>query len=91
MHRAAAVGHGEAVLRALVEHGARVDLRQDDGASAYQLAVRVGNTGGAAYLASIGADIDADSGRSLARAPARPGMPRRPARWSPATPGYWRR
>jgi ankyrin repeat protein len=56
LHRAAAVGHGEAVLRALVEHGARVDLRRDDGASAYQLAVRVGNTGGAAYLASVGAD-----------------------------------
>lgn len=56
LHRAAAVGHGEEVLRLLVEHGARVDLRRDDGASAYQLAIRVGNTSGAAYLARVGAD-----------------------------------
>lgn len=56
LHRAAAVGHGEEVLRALVEHGARVDARRDDGASAYQLAVRVGNSSGAAYLAAMGAD-----------------------------------
>lgn len=56
LHRAAAVGHGEDVLRALVEHGARVDLAREDGATAYQLAVRVGNTSGAAYLASVGAD-----------------------------------
>ncbi len=56
LHRAAAVGHGEAVLRALVEHGARVDLRRDDGATAYQLAMRAGNASGAAYLASVGAD-----------------------------------
>jgi ankyrin repeat protein len=39
-----------------LEHGARVDLRREDGASAYQLAVRVGNTSGAAYLARAGAD-----------------------------------
>lgn len=56
LHRAAAVGHGEEVLRALVTHGARVDLRRDDGVTAYQLAVRIGNRGGAAYLASVGAD-----------------------------------
>ncbi|MFN8666874.1 MAG: ankyrin repeat domain-containing protein [Gemmatimonadaceae bacterium] len=56
LHRAAAVGHGEEVLRALVERGARVDLRRDDGLTAYQLAVRVGQLSGAAYLASVGAD-----------------------------------
>lgn len=56
LHRAAAVGHGEDVLRALVTHGARVDVTRDDGASAYQLAVRVGNAEGAAYLASVGGD-----------------------------------
>lgn len=56
LHRAAAVGHGEAVLRALVAHGARVDLRRDDGATAYQLAYRIGNSDGAAYLAAAGAD-----------------------------------
>ncbi len=83
LHRAAAVGHGEDVLRALVEHGARVDLTRDDGASAYQLAVRVGNAGGAAYLASLGADTtltvvdrllgacatgDADTARAVVKA-----------------------
>jgi len=56
LHRAAAAGHGEPVLRALVEHGAHVDTRRDDGATAYQLAVRVGNVSGAAYLALAGAD-----------------------------------
>jgi ankyrin repeat protein len=56
LHRAAVVGHGEEILRALVEHGARVELRRDDGATAYQLAMRAGNTSGAAYLASVGAD-----------------------------------
>ncbi|MCC6927754.1 MAG: ankyrin repeat domain-containing protein [Gemmatimonadaceae bacterium] len=54
--RAAAVGHGEEVLRALVEHGARLDVPRDDGATAYQLAVRAGNVEGATYLASVGAD-----------------------------------
>ncbi|MFN8580043.1 MAG: ankyrin repeat domain-containing protein [Gemmatimonadaceae bacterium] len=55
LHRAAAVGHGEPVLRSLVSHGANVDLRRDDGATVYQLAVRSGNTSGAAYLAAVGA------------------------------------
>ncbi len=41
------------MLRALVEHGAHVDTRRDDGATAYQLTVRVGNVSGAAYLALV--------------------------------------
>lgn len=56
LHRAAAVGYGVEVLRGLVEHGARVDAERDDGATAYRLAVRIGNVSGAAYLASVGAD-----------------------------------
>jgi ankyrin repeat protein len=56
LHRAAAVGHGEAVLRSLITFGADVAARRADGATAYQLAVRAGNVGGAQALASVGAD-----------------------------------
>ncbi len=56
LHRAAAIGHGAAVLRALVERGAHIDARRDDGATSYQLAVRAGNLDGAEYLAAVGAD-----------------------------------
>ncbi|MBI3789780.1 MAG: ankyrin repeat domain-containing protein [Gemmatimonadetes bacterium] len=56
LHRAAAVGHDIAVLRALVDAGADVNLRRDDGATAYQLAVRAGRSDVAAFLAEAGAD-----------------------------------
>ncbi|MCC7053181.1 MAG: ankyrin repeat domain-containing protein [Gemmatimonadaceae bacterium] len=56
LHRAAAVGHGTDVLTRLVRHGARPDQRRDDGATAYQLAVRGGHVAAAAALASVGAD-----------------------------------
>jgi ankyrin repeat protein len=68
LHRAAAVGHDASVLRALVEHGARLDVRRDDGASAYQLACRVGNVDSAAYLASAGADVTLSPADRLLRA-----------------------
>ncbi len=54
--RAAALGHETAVLRMLIDHGADVAARRDDGATVYQLAMRAGNTDAAAYLASVGAD-----------------------------------
>ena len=57
LHRAAASGFGADVLRMLVEHGALVNTRRADGATAYALCVRSGNVGAAAYLASVGADI----------------------------------
>ncbi|MFN8573112.1 MAG: ankyrin repeat domain-containing protein [Gemmatimonadaceae bacterium] len=57
LHRAAAVGHGVEVLQGLVAHGAEIDRRRDDGATAYQLATRVGNVAVAEYLASAGADV----------------------------------
>jgi ankyrin repeat protein len=56
LHRAAAVGHDAAVLQLLVTHGASVALQRDDGASAYQLAMRAGNVDAAAFLARVGAD-----------------------------------
>ena len=56
LHRAAASGHGEAVMRMLVDHGAIVDTPRADGITAYALAVRAGNTSAAAYLAGAGAD-----------------------------------
>ncbi len=56
LHRAAAMGHDVSVLQLLVAHGASVTLRRDDGASAYQLAMRAGNSGAASFLAQHGAD-----------------------------------
>ncbi len=56
LHRAAASGLGEGVARMLVEHGAVVDAPRGDGKTAYALAVRIGNSGFARYLASVGAD-----------------------------------
>lgn len=56
LHRIAAVGHDVAVLRDLIEHGAPVNAKRDDGLTAYRLAARGGYTEAAAYLASVGAD-----------------------------------
>jgi ankyrin repeat protein len=56
LHRAAALGHDVTVLQVLVAHGASVTMRRDDGASAYQLAMRAGNAEAAAFLAEHGAD-----------------------------------
>ena len=56
LHRAAAIGHDAAVLKLLVDHGANVNVARDDGATAYQLAMRSGNTVSATYLESVGAD-----------------------------------
>ena len=56
LQRAAASGHREPVMRMLVAHGADVNARRADGATAYTLAVRAGNTSAAAYLVSVGAD-----------------------------------
>jgi ankyrin repeat protein len=55
LHRAAAVGHDVAGLRALVEHGAPLDAARDDGLTAYRLAVRGGHEAQATYLAQAGA------------------------------------
>jgi ankyrin repeat protein len=56
LHRAAAVGHSADVLQMLVAHGADIAARRGDGATAYQLAMRAGNTAAAQALASLGAD-----------------------------------
>ncbi len=56
LHRAAAVGHDEEVVRALVARGAPVDARRDDGLTAYRLAVRGGHESAATCLAAAGAD-----------------------------------
>ena len=57
LHRAAASGFGEHVMRMLIDHGAVVDALRDDGVTAYALAVRAGNTSAAEILARAGADI----------------------------------
>ena len=57
LHRIAAAGRGAEVACMLVAHGAVVDAPRGDGRTAYAMAVRVGNTGTADYLASVGADI----------------------------------
>jgi ankyrin repeat protein len=56
LHRAAAVGHDVAVLRALVEHDAPLNAARDDGRTAYQLAYRHAHADVVTYLASAGAD-----------------------------------
>ena len=56
LHRIAASGHGEDVVRLLVEHGAQVDTPRADGRTAYVLAVRAGSTSAARALAALGAD-----------------------------------
>ncbi len=56
LHRAAELGHDVAILRALVDAGAPVDAKRDDGRTAYQLAARVGHAEAAAFLAERGAD-----------------------------------
>lgn len=56
LHRAAAVGHDEEIIQALVDRGAPVNAHRDDGLTAYQLAVRGGHERAAACLAAAGAD-----------------------------------
>lgn len=56
LHRAAANGHDHTVLSMLVEYGADINAARDDGATAYELAVRYGNAAGATWLAANGAD-----------------------------------
>jgi len=56
LHRAAANGYDGKVLARFVARGAEVDAARGDGATAYTLAVRSGNTAGAQWLASHGAD-----------------------------------
>ena len=56
LHRAAAVGHEAQVLRLLADHGAVLDARRDDGATAFQLAVRNGHPATAQALDALGAD-----------------------------------
>lgn len=56
LQRAAASGWNADALRLLVQHGAALEAQRADGRTAYALAVRAGNTDGAAYLASAGAD-----------------------------------
>lgn len=46
------------VLRALIDHGANLNLRRKDGRTAYAMAVQIGHTEAAALLAARGADID---------------------------------
>lgn len=57
LHRAAANGYDTEVLARFVAHGAEVDAARGDGATAYTLAVRSGNTAGAQWLASLGANV----------------------------------
>lgn len=56
LQRAAASGWDAHGLQLLVRHGAELDTRRADGRTAYALAIRAGNTEGASYLASAGAD-----------------------------------
>lgn len=56
LQRAAASGWDARGLQLLVEHGAALEARRADGRTAYALAIRAGNTAGATYLASAGAD-----------------------------------
>ncbi len=56
LHRAAAVGHEGAIIRALVEAGAPVNAARDDGLTAYRLAARGGHAAAVATLAESGAD-----------------------------------
>lgn len=56
LHRAAELGHDVGVLAALLDAGAPIEAARDDGRTAYQLAVRIGNAVGAAFLAARGAD-----------------------------------
>ena len=55
LHRAAAVGHDVAILRALLDADAPLDARRDDGRTAWQLAMRGGHAAAAAFLAERGA------------------------------------
>ncbi len=88
LQRAAASGWDANALQQLVTHGAAIDARRADGRTAYALAVRAGNTEGAAYLAGAGADtrnvaaVDAllgacltnDAGKARAMVAADPGL-----------------
>ncbi|GAB1343028.1 ankyrin repeat domain-containing protein [Gemmatimonas sp.] len=56
LHRAAANGYDHTVLAMLVNAGADMNAPRSDGATPYTLAVRHGNTAGAAWLAAQGAD-----------------------------------
>jgi ankyrin repeat protein len=52
-------GRERDVLELLVAHGADVHARRLDGLSAYQMALRYGNSSAAAYLAELGAATEA--------------------------------
>lgn len=55
LHRIAEYGRSVQDASMLIDHGAQVDLPRADGRTPYALAVRVGNTAVAEYLASLGA------------------------------------
>ena len=59
LHEALKRGREIAVLELLVEHGADVNARREDGRTPYQVALQYGHRAAAAYLAELGANTEA--------------------------------
>ena len=59
LHEALNRGRERAVLELLVQHGADVNARRNDGRTPYQAALQLGHHEAAEYLAELGADTEA--------------------------------